>query len=337
MKTIEHKVPNDDGWVLSVHQTWHEERLVRGRDPVLIVPGYGMNSFIFSYHPRGLSLEGYLAEAGFEVWRADLRAQGGSRSVGGGESFSMADLAMADLTAVVGAVREQTRTGRGKVSVLGASLGGTIMFIHAALNPEHHFGAMVSIGSPVRWVKVHPLLKLAFRSPELAGALRLRNTRRLAGVALPLLARFTPWVLSIYMNPDITDTSAARELVKTVEDPNRHVNREIARWIGTRDLVVRGVNVSDALPKMTSPFLCVLASNDGIVPRETAAFSYEHIGSKDKAILEVGRDEIAMAHADLFVSSEAHERVFRPLATWLAALHPDAASHGASGGARPEG
>jgi pimeloyl-ACP methyl ester carboxylesterase len=324
MKSIHHEVPNGDGWVLSVHQTWDEARLVKGRDPVLIVPGYGMNSFIFSYHPRGLSLEGFLAEAGFEVWRADLRAQGGSRSVGGGEDFTMADLAATDVTAVVDTVLARTQTGGEKVSLLGASLGGTLMFIHAALNPEHRFGAMVSIGSPVRWVKVHPLLAIAFKSPRFAGSLRLRGTRALAGLALPLLARYLPWVLSIYMNPEITDTSAARELVKTVEDPNRHVNREIAHWFASRDLVVRGVNVSDALPRITVPFLCVLASNDGIVPRETALYAYDRIGSRNRQVLEVGTTEIAMAHADLFVSTEAHERVFRPLASWLASIGPEA-------------
>lgn len=324
MKSRRHEVPNGDGWVLSVHQTWDERRLVKGRDPVLIVPGYGMNSFIFSYHPRGLSLEGYLAEAGFEVWRADLRAQGDSRSVGGGEDFTMADLATTDVSAVVDAVLAGTQTGASKVSLLGASLGGTLMFIHAALNPAHRFGAMVSIGSPVRWVKVHPLLAIAFKSPKLAGSLRLRGTRAIAGVALPVLARYLPWVLSIYMNPEITDTSAARELVKTVEDPNRHVNREIARWFATKDLVVRGVNVSDVLPRIEVPFLCVLASNDGIVPRETAIYAYERVGSRNRSLLEVGTTEIAMAHADLFVSTEAHARVFKPLAAWLASLGPGA-------------
>jgi alpha-beta hydrolase superfamily lysophospholipase len=144
----------------------------------------------------------------------------------------------------------------------------------------------------------------------------------MAGLALPLLARYLPWVLSIYMNPEITDTSAAKELVKTVEDPNRHVNREIARWFASKDLVVRGVNVSDALPKITEPFLCVLASHDGIVPRETALYAHERIGSKNRQVLEVGTTEIAMAHADLFVSSEAPERVFRPLASWLGSLDP---------------
>src|SRR5688572_25539339 len=84
MQTVEHRVPNGDGWDLSLFQTWDAATLVPGRNPVVIVPGYGMNSFIFSYHPRGLSLEAWLVREGFEVWRADLRAQGGSVSTGGG-------------------------------------------------------------------------------------------------------------------------------------------------------------------------------------------------------------------------------------------------------------
>src|SRR5215217_590996 len=99
MKTIEHLVPNEDGWQLSLSQSWDADRLVRGRSPVLIVPGYGMNSFIFSYHPRGPSLEAYLVEAGHEVWRADLRGQGKSISIGGGPDYHLEDLALTDLGA----------------------------------------------------------------------------------------------------------------------------------------------------------------------------------------------------------------------------------------------
>src|SRR5262249_2742551 len=95
--TIEHTIPNGDGWHLSLFQTWDDRRFVPGRRPVLIVPGYGMNSFIFSFHPRGLSLEGYLAHAGFEVWRVDMRGQGRSRSVGGGDEYGLEDLALTDL------------------------------------------------------------------------------------------------------------------------------------------------------------------------------------------------------------------------------------------------
>ena len=152
----------------------------------------------------------------------------------------------------------------------------------------------------------------------LAGLVRLRGTRRLAELALPLLARRLPWVLSIYMNAEITDTRAASEMVKTVEDPNRHVNRQIAHWIHDRDLILRGVNVSEGLRDVTAPLFCVSAWGDGIVPRRTAEFPYLAVGSPVKKLLEVGAPELAMAHADLFISREAQLRVFEPIASWLA-------------------
>lgn len=317
MKTLEHFVPNDDGWHLSLFQSWDEERLVPGRRPVLIVPGYGMNSFIFSYHPHGHSLEGYLVHAGFEVWRADLRAQGKSVSVGGGDSFGLEDLAVTDLGAVVTAALGRSRTGADRVDIIGASLGGTIVFLHAALQRDNRLGSIVAMGSPVRWVDIHPAIKLAFSVPALVGLVRFRGTRRIAGMALPHIARLLPSVLSIYMNASITDVSA--EMVKTVEDPNRHINREIAYWIRDKDLVVRGKNLSEALRDLHNPLLCVLALGDGIVPRRTAEFPYLAAGSREKRLLEVGTRERAVAHADLFVSNGAQEGVFEPIAAWLAA------------------
>ncbi|MBI5545209.1 MAG: alpha/beta fold hydrolase [Deltaproteobacteria bacterium] len=317
MRTVHHLVPDGDGWLLSLSQTWHPEQLRPALRPVVIVPGYGMNSFIYSYHPTGVSLEGYLAEAGLEVWRADLRAQGRSMSTGGGDDYALEDLALTDLGAALAAVLERTRTQTDRVDALGGSLGGTLVLAHACLRPDNRLATLVCMGSPVRWEKVHPLVKLAFASPFLAGLVRLRGTRRIAEVALPFLARRTPWLLSVYMNPEITDVSAAREMVRTVEDPNRHVNRQIARWIRDRDLILEGINVSDGLARVTNPLLCVLALGDGIVPPATAAWPFHHVGSVAKRLVEVGSRTVAMAHADMFVSDQAHERVFQPIRDWL--------------------
>lgn len=317
MKTIRHGASNGAGFRLAIFQTWDEAKLVPGRRPVLIVPGYGMNSFIFSYHPGGISMERYLVENGFEVWRADLREQGETLWEGGSSRFSLEDLALTDVGVVMEKVLAETRTGEDRVDVIGCSLGGALMFIHTVLNPNHRMATLVSMGSPVRWERVHPLLKFAFRSPTIAGALPIRGTRRIAEAALPMLAQRMPWLLSVYLNPEITDVGAVRELVRTVEDPNRHINRQMAEWINHRDLIVRGVNVSEAIGVLENPFLCVVANGDGIVPRETAAYPYYKLHSSKKKLLEVGTQSISMAHADLFVSRESQERVFAPLSEWL--------------------
>ena len=315
MNTAEYRISNNTKHSLYLYQAWGEN-LDRRRNPVLIVPGYGMNSFIFSYHPRGPSLETFLVDAGFEVWRVDLRGQGLSRAVAD-EPYGIDELAMADLSAAVTAVREHSRLGAQKVDVIGASLGGTIMFAHAVLNPDHHFGAFVAVGSPVRWVRVHPLVRVAFSSPRLVGAVQFRNTRTLVEKLLPSVARFTPWAIAPYINPDITDVDRAQEMAKTVEDPNRHINRQIAHWIRKRDLVLRGKNISEGLAEIDQPLLCVLGNSDGIVPRETARFPFERVRSKKKDLLVVGAHDIAVGHADLFISNHAPKHVFGPIAQWL--------------------
>src|SRR5690606_6679457 len=117
-------------------------------------------------------------------------------------------------------------------------------------------------------VKVHPLLKVAFASPALAGLVRLRGTRALARTLLPHALKHAPWLLSIYLNPEHIDLASLDEIVRTVEDPNRFINREIARWVAAKDLVLAGRNVSEAITTLRTPLLCVVANGDGIVPRE---------------------------------------------------------------------
>lgn len=317
VRSLRHYVPNGAGWHLALQQTWDPLRLVPGSMPVVIVPGYGMNSFIFGYHPRGVSLEGALVAAGLEVWRVDLRGQGESRSIGGGEDFGLEDLAVADLTATFDAVLERSRGEASRVAVIGASLGGTLLFSHVTLVRDHKVGAMVGMGAPLRWVRVHPLVRLAFGSPALAGAIRFKGTRKLASLTLPHVLEHTPWLLSIYMTPQHVDTSALSELVRTVEDPNRHINRQIAHWVRNGDLELNGVNVARALRDVTVPFLGIVPNADGIVPPETARFAYDAVGSSDRTLLEVGTGEVRLAHADMFISDHAEERVFSPVRDWL--------------------
>jgi esterase/lipase len=107
-------------------------------------------------------------------------------------------------------------------------------------------------------------------------------------------------------------------MVQTVEDPHAGINREIAEWIGRRDLILRGVNVSAAIESMANPLMCVVAKEDGIVPEATARDVYERMGTRDKELLVIGGDPAhPIAHADLFLSKGAEARVFSPIAKFL--------------------
>ncbi len=128
-----------------------------------------------------------------------------------------------------------------------------------------------------------------------------------------------PKLLSIYMNTRVTDPALLDQMVQTVEDPIPRINREIAEWIGTRDLLVDGVNVSAAAGALHNPMLCVVALQDGIVPPETARAAYRLHGGAHRALLEVGTRESPKAHADLFLAADAESVVFEPIARWLGA------------------
>jgi pimeloyl-ACP methyl ester carboxylesterase len=311
---------NGAGWRIALRRTDPPESS-RPRRPVLIVPGYGMNSFIFGFHPRGLSLEAYIASRGFEVWSADLRAQGRSERREGDPAadrpFGLGELAVEDVGTAIGHVLRETRTGHEQIDLVGVSLGASIVFAHLACVPGVPVGSVVSMGGLVTWTKVPILLRALFFSPQIAGAIRMTRTRKLAGFALPTLARFAPGVLSIYLHTRSTDIADVATMVQTVEDPIPLINREIAEWVARKELVVRGINVSRALSSMRFPLLCVVANQDGIVPPETSRAPYDEIGSTDKVLLTVGDEHQPIAHADLFLSTGAQERIFAKIADFL--------------------
>ncbi len=312
----EHFVSNGAGWELLARHCYDDQLLKPDLRPIAIVPGYGMNSFIFGWHPTGLSMEEYFTREGFEVWSLTMRGQSGTRRNGGTHDYGIADAALTDLGAMLDYIVENTKTTATKVDLIGCSLGGTYVYTHIAMRPSNRAGSVISIGGPLRWEAVHPALKIAFASPWLAGQVRFAGTRQLARYALPFLVKVPP-IFNLYMHSELVDTSDPATLTKVVEDPNRFLNREIAEWVKTKDLLINGVNVSDALRTVKNPLLCVLANADGIVPPPTALSVLDYIGGDVKDVIVVGNDRLRFAHADLFISYLSQRMVFEPMAAWL--------------------
>lgn len=305
-------------WALAIRRHVDPQAFDPSRRPLVMVPGYAMNSFILGYHPTGPSMIEHLARAGIEVWTADLRGQGDSRATGRPGRFGLGELALDDLPAVLTHVRAHTASRRAELDVVGCSLGASMVYAYLAHHRERHgLGAFIAIGGPLRWEQTHPLMKLAFASPALAGLVPFKGTRALARRALPVARRYPP-LLSIYMNARQIDLSRADQLVNTVDDPVPWINRQVARWVKQGDLVVRGLNTTEALRGLDLPMLVVLANRDGIVPPGTAR-SIEHIAAPGAVrVLEVGSGEHWYAHADLFISHDAARTVFAPMERWLA-------------------
>ncbi len=328
LQTEHHQISTPDGWLLSVRRALCEPQApgeaARPADgpPLAIVPGYGMNSFIFGFHPTGRSFVEALRDGGSDVWCLDMRGQGESRYTGGGcplrrLGWGLAELAFTDLKCALEHIARVT--GYERVDTIGCSLGGSLVYAYAARFHGERLGRVVAMGAPLLMVRPHPALRLASLAGPLLGLLPMRGTRRMARYGLPLLARHLPRALSIYMNADIVDTSRAAELCQTVEDPRRRINREVARWIRRGRLVADGMDVARGLRGLQLPCLLVIASGDGIVNPATCRSVTRYLGSEQVSELVVGDVALHVAHADLFVSDIADEQVFQPIISWLRA------------------
>ena len=287
----------------------------RGK-PVLLIPGYGMNSFILSYHPDGASLVSSLVARGLEVWTMDWKRKKPA-------PFDLGVIATEGVAAAVSHILENTAADKTAVDVIGCSLGTTLLFSFLAHQGDETkplpVGSLVTLGGVVTWGLVHPIVRVLFASKRVIGAIPMRGTRALARAALPALARGAPGLLSLYVHTKTSNLGQPDLLVQTVEDPDSDLNRQIAGWIKNRELVLGEVNVSAYMKSVQSPLLCILGRQDGVVPAATARLVYEHIGSHDKTLLEVGDESYPVAHADLFIGRDAEARVFRPVADFLLA------------------
>lgn len=314
---------NNDGWRLDITRYYDREHFDASKKPVVMIPGYGMNTFILNFHPSGTSMVAYLCQQGFEVWTANLRGQGGSEKVGGTLKYGFRELGLVDFPVVRDVVLEETQTDAEAIHAVGCSLGASVLYGYLAHHQkDHQFASLTAIGGPLRWDDVHPLVKFAFQSPKVAALVPIRGTRTLARTFLPLLKK-VPWLLSIYMNAGQIDLSEADELVKTVDNPNPYLNVQLAKWIKNRDLVVDGVNVTEALAHVEDlPILCLLANADGIVPAEAAKSVCSIATGSCADVLEVGGDgDNWYAHADLFISEKAQQTVFEPMSNWLSEVN----------------
>jgi poly(3-hydroxyalkanoate) synthetase len=311
------ELDNRDGWMLDLKHYRSTNASPRKR-PILIIPGYCMNTFILAYHPRGKSLVEYLCNHGFEVFTANLRGQGDSKLLShGSRRIGFRELGLVDLPHAIDFVLG--RTSSEQLHLIGCSLGGTIAYSYLAHRSDRHrLRTMVAMGAPLRWDSVNPFLKFLFSSRRVAALVDVRGTRRLALAALPIAKRI-PKLLDMYMNASHIDLTRADQLVRTVDDPIAHLNIQIVNWLKSGQLIVDGKNVGEALRAIDLPLLNIFANADGIVPPDAARSIAAHLGSKDLMHLEAGDADTWYAHADMFIGHTAEQRVFEPMAAWLGA------------------
>ena len=131
------------------------------------------------------------------------------------------------------------------------------------------------------------------------------------------LLQRAPLLLAPYMNTAHVDLTDVHQMLETVEDPYPLVNRDIALWLQKGDLVIDGINITDAMRAQQRPLLLVVANRDGIVSEMDVLSVTSVWGGSDLQVMRVGDEQDWYAHADLFVGDDAPRVVFAPVAEWL--------------------
>ena len=275
-----------------------------------------MNTFILAFHPTGRSLVAFLADEGYEVWTANLRTQGDTLGPSG--PASLQDWCDVDVPAVVEYVLRHTASERKSAVLMGCSLGGSLVYAYVARRPRHHhLCAAVAIGAPLRWPAPPSWARPLLQRRSWLAHVRIRGTRTIARTLLPVVRRL-PILISPYMNAEHIDLARGDVLTQTVDDPDPGINADMVGWLEQRDLIVGPTNITLGLKAAKLPLLAIYANRDGIVRPEIAAAVTDFAHPNYLTTIEVGRDDLPFAHADMFINDHAEVEVFTPLAAWLA-------------------
>ncbi|TNE84351.1 MAG: alpha/beta fold hydrolase [Deltaproteobacteria bacterium] len=308
-----HSVRTADGWTLTLHRG-----VRRGQPPgkpVLFVPGFGMNAYIFRYHPSGTSMMEAMAAHGLDPWSVDLRGQRSSRAPSRRTGQpGLDDHVFGDLPAAFEYIAQHT--GIEKIHAIGCSLGGALLYGYGALEGSDRLDRLVTMGTPLRWRRPSWLVRGFSVVGPLSARLPVRGTRHLARAGLPIAARIAPGPLSIYLNPKLTQTSDAKSLTRTVENPIPRTNRQLAKWIASGDLRIGGANLTEALDRFERPLLVVAGNGDQICDAASALAALDAVRGPARSLV-VGTPQERVSHADLFIADLAPERIFAPVASFL--------------------
>ena len=321
-KPDRHTISTRDGWRLAAYR--HRRGPTRGL-PVVLCHGLGVDRHNLDAPVPELSLAGFLADLGRDVWVVELRGAGRSRPPGWPlrrrAPFDFDDHVHRDAPALIRHVLDTTHTR--SLHWVGHSMGG--MLAYAVL--EHYdarlFASVATVGSPAFTAMRHTWIDGMYRAHPLLGIVRWLPYRRLGQ-----LASLNPWLLhrlvgEIAANPVNIDRRHLAHIARTaLTDLPAPLLRQFAEWYGGEGFArVDGLlDYYDHLDRITAPLLFVAGAVDRLSPLEDIRFVYDAISSADKELLICGVAQGFSAdygHIDLIFGTRAREEVFPPIARWV--------------------
>lgn len=318
-----HPVETRDGWRLALYRA--TSRTPRVGRPVLLLPGANSNHLGFGQDPAR-SLPGVLRARGMDVWLLDFRGSRSSRYAGNGDPSGPSvtlDLKLQhDLPAALDSIRQET--GSERVDLVGHSLGGTLVYLHAGGAGRDEVGRVVTVNSPATFRDFFGLLSPLLRGPASALA---PFAARLSGLGVDRLVRIPGLGRALsrkhFRKGSLTLAEREAWFARAVEDMAGGELAQLMLWIGERRLVdMNGGDYEERLARVRAPVLVLAAAGDLVIPEAAVREGFERLGTEEKEFRLLGRahgDESDYAHSDVLLAPSAARDVHPKIAEWLEA------------------
>ncbi len=341
----------EDGWRLAIDHYLPETKKISNpmvqengkRTPVILCHGLGLNSYFWDITPK-LSFARYLASNGYDVWVVSLRGSGTSTKNGfsvlrniaymrqgeiNGASFSpfkfdwnIDHYIRFDIPAAINFVKE--KTGAKKVTWVGHSLGGMIMYAYASLYDVQDVQGMVTIGSPI--IVPQPpnnILQAFINNKVLFKSFLIINTRT-GATSMANFHNFiiTPDEILMYNLENVEDCIVKKTLKYVVEDIPVGVTDQVLSMIRNRDFMSYdgSINYAEKIERISMPVMLCCGVGDNIAPPESIRIVYHNISSADKTFKMFGTANGHVhnyGHNDLVLGKNARKEVYPEILDWL--------------------
>ena len=348
----EYRVRTGDGWTLELkrYRLGDGERLSPpwGEPlPIILCHGLACNGRIWDLG-EDISLARYLAGDGYDVWVPSLRGSGRSTkpavsawrealilkwpepaqlfncpTLSEPEKFNwnFDDHVLKDLPAIIDAVK--AKSGHSQVMWVGLSMGGMVMYGYLEKTDRDDVAAFVAVSSAIAIPQ--PPGKMYRR------ALHNRNLiligRTLFNIQGPsTIGALTGWLPGEETRWNVANINpaAVRPVYRNaMEDVSSGLLLQLASLAQTGHLKSAdgAFDYTGELHRVKAPILCMVGSMDTVCDPAGVRYAYEHVGSRDKNYVELGRAygfSADYGHVDTVLGRNSRREVYPIIRNWLA-------------------
>ncbi|MBN1945395.1 MAG: alpha/beta fold hydrolase [Bradymonadales bacterium] len=305
-----------DRWHIGIHRFSPVDR--NTEIPVIMLPGLGLNSWIF-YGGAGGGTVGSLLQAGREVWLLDFRGVGASIHARGNGRVRIADRLTEDLPAMIAHVQELTDSDQ--MDMVGHGLGGVYIYLYALIEQNTPIRRAVTISASLRpSPQVLPAAARGRVAREMVGLLGRVPLGRWSG---RLLGRLRTRLIPAYFHEPQGQSEVIEAFVDQGLAPVRHTEfAELLSWMSIQDLRALAP-VRDrytGMRRLGFPTRFLVGADDPITPPHLVFEAFDKLGGQERDFVVIGRAHghgRDYRHVDILLGDEVQQEVSPLVVDWL--------------------